>query len=320
MRFIYDFNNLALMTLHLPAVDAKGLRPNWDMWHYIMFKRVHEFTIETLVAHKQAQAEIFLAEDTQDNTWRHTKYTPYKGNRVKDQNIDWPTVWEKLEDFKQLMQRYLPWHFVKVDGAEADDIVAVLVWEAEAKNCKTVIYSADADYLQLCSPNTFVYRPTHQEFVSFPAQIKIAGTPVRCETPEQFTQLSIMTGQGRKDNVFNIKTNTDWVPTPTKKRMSPFGVKAAMKAYNSGLGMLSYIEKLGCRDNYERNRDLIDFRCIPEEVQAKIKEALAQEAVILHNNDFRGLMEHVEWPSLADMSNTYDDLYKTLFREENKNE
>ena len=313
MWFINDFNNLALMTLHLPAVQAKELRPNWDMWYYIMFKRVHEFTIETLVAHNHAKARIFLAEDIQEKTWRHEKYPPYKGNRVKDQNIDWPTVWDKLKEFKQLMQEYLPWHFISVEGAEADDVIAVLSWMAEAKGTKAVIYSSDADYLQLCSNNVLVYRPTHQEFVSFPTQLKIAGTNTYCETPEEFTQLSIMTGQGRKDNIFNIKTDTDWVPTPTKKRMSPFGVKAAQKAFTSGEGMLPYLEKLGCLDNYKRNKDLIDFRCIPEEVQAKIKEALAQEAANPHNNDFCGLMGQVKWPSLVEMTNTYDSLYKTLF-------
>jgi hypothetical protein len=278
-----------------------------------MFKRVHEFTVDTLVDMSTTEAEMYLAGDTHAVTWREEKYAPYKGNRIKSDEIDWDTVWEKLELFKQIMLQYLPWHFVTCDGAEADDIVAVLVREAEEADVTSVVYSSDADYLQLCSAKTNVYRPTHLEYVSFPAQVKIAGAPVKCETPEEFVQLSILTGQGRKDNVYNVKTDTDWVPTPEKKRMPPFGVKAAQKVL-AAPDMQDYLEKLGCWDNYQRNKTLIDLRCIPSEVQLAIQQVLKTERILPKNNNLAGLIDAMQWESLAESAVDCHDLYKTIYK------
>jgi len=317
LRVLFDFNNLAIMNLHLPIVQAKTPTPKWELWDYLMFTRIHDFVIKAMVDTKSKKVEVYLAGDLKAPNWRNEVYKPYKADRAPSPDIDWDTVWAHLEAFKETLQEFMPWHQITVKGAEADDIIAILTKQQEANNGLTTIYSSDSDYLQLCSPNTRVFKPTIMDYVAFPATLRIAGTKVECPTREEFTLLSVLTGQGGKDNVYNVRTPEDWAPAPDKKRKPPYGVKAAHKAIHAPEGMQSHLTKLGHYERYLRNKELIDFECIPESVEQAILEV--QSTLPPLNNSFKGYTEKASWGDKHPDKEGMDELYKEIFKHANHN-
>lgn len=311
IRILFDFNNLALMNLHLPIVGVKTANPEWELWDYLMFTRIHDFIIQAMVDAQAKKVEVYLAGDSKEPNWRNHVYEPYKADRSPTEGIDWESVWAHLEGFKDSIAQYMPWHQITVRGAEADDIIAVLTAQQEQENKATTIYSSDSDYLQLCSPRTRIFKPTIQAYMEFPTTLRIAGTKVECPTKEEFTLLSVLTGQGGKDNVFNVRTPSDWAPTPTCKRKPPFGVKAAQKAIDAPEGLTSYLTKLGHFERYQRNRELIDFACIPIEVKQDI--LMAQENLPALNNEYKQYTEMASWGDRHPDKDEMDLLYKEIF-------
>ena len=82
--------------------------------------------------------------------WRKESFPEYKANRKKKRETDttdWTSLFEFLHQMIDDLREYFPYKVVKVESAEADDIIAVLTQE-EMKNPTTII-SSDKDFIQL---------------------------------------------------------------------------------------------------------------------------------------------------------------------------
>ena len=82
--------------------------------------------------------------------WRRDSFPEYKANRkTKRENdtTDWKSLFEFLHEMVEDLRNYFPYKVVKVDRAEADDIIATLV-DYVATN-PTLIISSDKDFIQL---------------------------------------------------------------------------------------------------------------------------------------------------------------------------
>jgi hypothetical protein len=308
-RMLVDFNNIALMALHNTKVELAPTGFNVSFWHYLMFDRLQNMVVKALLECRPTSGmEVILACDVQQDNWRKEIYPLYKADRHRDPNIPWDQVWEEYHNFLDMLQEFLPFHVLKLPGAEADDIIAVL---AKHHDGQVVVCSTDSDYLQLLKhKNVKVYNPVKEEFITFPGVLRIGGTKTQCDSVEEFLQLSIMTGQGGKDNVFNIKTaeDLDW----TNKRKPGFGVVAARKALEAKEGTAQYLTKLGLDANYERNRTLIDFDCIPEEVSNKVLalyKKQVKDAPPLPN-DFQGFVYQSDWKIYNEVAEDMDEMFK----------
>lgn len=272
MKILFDMNNLAMRTLHLPMIEATT-SPKWNFWKYLIFSNIYDYVVtEGEFKNPEDDIEVILAYDTKEEYWRASIYPPYKGNRKKDTSIDWTEVFENYNSFLLSLANYTPFTVLGIPGTEADDIIATICLNKQNPDEEYLIYSGDCDYLQLEDETTSIYMPQKDGYVTFPCEVRIAGTKVVCEDVETFKKLSVLTGQGCKDNVYNVKTPTDWDSEDGKKRKPGFGVKAALKAMQAEEGIESYLEKLGSEvpKNYERNKKLIDFKHIPSEIQEDI--------------------------------------------------
>jgi DNA polymerase-1 len=99
----------------------------------------------------QRLAAIF---DSRTPTFRHKMYSEYKANRQKtpdDLHEQVPLVEEFLTE--------LGIKCLKVDGFEADDIIATLAKSCQNENRQCYILSSDKDLLQLVGNGTFELRP-----------------------------------------------------------------------------------------------------------------------------------------------------------------
>jgi len=93
--------------------------------------------------------------DSRTPTFRHEMYTEYKANRQKtpdDLHEQVPLV----EEFLTALEV----KYFKVDGFEADDIIATLAVKCQNENRQCYILSSDKDLLQLVGEGTFELRPS----------------------------------------------------------------------------------------------------------------------------------------------------------------
>jgi len=208
--------------------------------------------------------ELVLCYDSK-NYWRRKAFPYYKGTRKRDREkskLDWNEIFEVLNHIRDEIREFLPYKVIDVDGAEADDIIASLVKDQAYRNIrlqnnmqppqKVLILSGDKDFQQL-QKYRFVdqYNPIQKKFV-------------QCEDPKQYLLEHIIKGD-RGDGIPNYLSDDDTFVE--EKRQRPI----------SKLKLARWVEQSPeefCNNetlvNYERNRKLIDFECIPDEVHTDI--------------------------------------------------
>lgn len=271
MKVLFDFNNLACRCTYREKAGHGG-QPHWGKVAFSMFGEVLGFikgVREFLDAGEEL--ETVLAYDSVHGYWRGDLYPLYKADRddARDKSdLDWDAARREFSVIASLLGRATPWKVLQVDKCEADDVIFTLATDS---NDPVIIYSGDSDYLQLVSDNVSLWMPHHDCFAEFPRICRIGGGEAYCETPEVYLNYAILTGQGGKDNVYNVKTPSDW-DCACGKRKPGFGVVAAKKVLDKP-DFMAELSRLGFLENYKRNRALIDMQCLPVSWRDKIRES-----------------------------------------------
>ncbi|MDR0473355.1 MAG: DNA polymerase I, partial [Treponema sp.] len=142
--------------------------------------------------------------DSHTPTFRHKQYSEYKANREKapdDLHAQVPLV----EEF--LAALGIPG--LRVDGYEADDIIATLVKKCKVEKRQCYILSSDKDLLQLVGEGTFELRPpkTSKDEAARYGWELVGPAEVKEEwgvSPEKVLDLLSLTGDA-SDNVPGVK-------------------------------------------------------------------------------------------------------------------
>lgn len=241
--------------------------------------------------------EIVLCIDSK-NTWRKDFYPDYKSGRNKgrsESDIDFRQYYEVLDETISTLRDSFPFKVVKVDKSEGDDIIAVL-----AKNSvsKTLIISEDKDYKMLLKyDHVNFYRPilkqfvklTKEEVIRWRAEHIVGGDAgddvptIKFETefsPNFITYLKnndIFETDVRKFNKLSIssKLYSEYTVLDKKGKLDVFkpalfGEKKIGDFCNNLRASLK--EKKIYWDNYKRNKTLVNFDCIPQNIQNAIME------------------------------------------------
>jgi 5'-3' exonuclease len=178
----------------------------------------------------------------------------YKGQRVRSDKYDWDTIFRIYNETMEGIKLHSDFFVMKVDGAEADDIIACLAKEFKERETIWVV-SSDKDFIQLQDPprvNLFdqhkqVFRPTMDV--------------------EQWKKVHILTG----DSGDNIK--------PVRKGV---GEKTAIKMIKELDVLLQTNPDLKAR--YEFNETLIDFSRIPDYVCGNILDEYAKQQFLYNGS------------------------------------
>lgn len=96
---------------------------------------------------------IFFVSDL-GASWRKKEYSEYKGNRVKDNSIDWNQVYADYEEFKQEIALDNKVKMIQYNSLEGDDIIGYITTESNKKGFSNIIISSDSDLKQLLKFNT----------------------------------------------------------------------------------------------------------------------------------------------------------------------
>lgn len=210
--------------------------------------------------------EIIIACDDK-NFWRRKIFPYYKANRKKmreQSDIDWTTIFESFSKIRQELNEHFPYRVIKVESAEADDVIASLVHTYGSPlrgGEKILILSGDKDFIQLqYYANVDQYDPVRKKYI-------------RHNNPQQYLKEHILKGDSG-DGVPNFLSADDTFITGTRQK--PIRQKSLDQWTN-----FDKPEQF-CDDTmlrgYKRNQQLVDLNFVPKEIQQEVIKQYESQA------------------------------------------
>ena len=268
--FIIDLNQILFATLFATPGATEDLSKHLAL-------NVLRATNKKL---RKEYGSMVIACDSKIN-WRREYFPHYKASRRKARKvstIDWPTVFEQMDQLKSDLKTYFPYKFMEVEGAEADDIIAALVVN---KTEDVLIVSSDKDFRQLHFQGVKQYDPINKKFITEP-------------DPVSYLHEHIIRGDV-SDGIPNALSPGDVFVTGSRQKP----ITKKQFARFSDIGSLSEEE----HKYYLRNKTLIDLSQIPQELVDQIllewqkPHPVTDRSLILpylREEKLRMLMEQVE--------------------------
>lgn len=202
-----------------------------------------------------------------DGYWRKAVFKHYKANRKKmreKSSINWDIVFKVINGLAEDLAEHFPYLTIKVDDAEADDIIGVLTKYYQTNELvevglveepqKVLILSGDGDNFQLHEyPNVRQWSPARKKFIK----------------PENGPRKALIEKICRGDDgdgVPNIMSADDIFVTEGKRQTS-FMTARLEDFYKHGIDACKNDTE---RRNYHRNETLVSYEKIPSWLQERI--------------------------------------------------
>ena len=243
---ILDMNQITLANVMMNFHMNKSDELEEDMVRHMILNSIRMYR----TMFKDEYGEIVLAYDSR-HYWRRDIFPQYKQNRKKGRekdNFDWNSIFELLNSMKSEFKEILPYKFLEVYGAEADDIIATLCKEYQDQ--KTMIVSGDKDFIQLQKyKNVKQYSPILKKYVNG-------------HNPDTYIKEHILKGDS-SDGVPNVLSPDHTFVEGLRQR--PLSKKKIEAWIKSETGMSDEVKR-----NYQRNHKLINLDNTPEDLQKSI--------------------------------------------------
>lgn len=244
---IFDFNQIAIANLMEQIGSSKVAVDEGLVRHMVLN------TIRANVRKFREYGEVVIACDNK-RYWRRDVFPYYKAHRKKareDSGHDWTTIFECLNKVRDELKVHSPYRVIDVDGAEADDVIGVLV-KKYAPTQKMMILSSDKDFVQLhTNPNVSQYSPTMKKAIKTDDAVK------------QLKELIISGDKG--DGIPNILSEDNCIVDGIRQKALTKPRLAEMMNTD-----LAADGTDGLKRNWARNQQLIDLSFIPESVVKSI--------------------------------------------------
>lgn len=216
---------------------------------------VRHIALTAILGHKKRflsdyGGELIIASDS-PHTWREDIFPHYKAHRKIDRDDTgfWGFVRKQVAEMSAEFKEVLPYRVLIVPKAEADDIIAALcnkygIYKGEAEDIMIVSGDKDLKQLQKYS-NVSQYDPVRKKNLVV-------------MNPEAFLQELIISGD-KGDGIPNILSDDDAFVNgirqkPIQQAKLNNWVRMSPDSYCSTEMLIGY----------KRNKNLIDFSCIPE--------------------------------------------------------
>ena len=221
-------------------------------------------------------------------SWRKDFYAPYKRNRVVDTMSQTEAeveenklFWDTYESFTTYLKEKTNVSVLRDPKAEADDLIARFI-HLHPDDTHYII-STDTDYLQLITPNVKQYNGVTGELITLegyfdekdrPIKDKKTKEPKLLEDPQYILFKKTMRGDAT-DNVFSAFPGVREKGSAKKAGLIEAYADRHKQGYAWNNMLLSrWSDHEGVehrvRDDYERNRILIDLTAQPEEVKLSV--------------------------------------------------
>ncbi len=259
---ILDYSQVAIASTMMSLKSDKSLELSENFIRHLIINTVRRL----YHTNKHQYGDMVIARDCRGKIWRKDVFPYYKSKRGKERDasfIDWERLYSIVDMIADELAETFPLAVVRVDGAEADDVIAVVARAAAGRE-NVLILSGDHDFIQLHSDSIRQHNP-------------VAKTDVRHDAPRLYLVEHIIKGDSG-DSVPNIISDADTFMIPGK-RQRPMTAKR-LEEYKNSIN----IDGFAYQEAYDRNRKLIDLSQIPAELYERIySEFLAQRELAKGN-------------------------------------
>jgi len=255
-----DLNQVLISNLmqHLKQI-TKSHEMNEDLIRHMSINTIRS----NVKQFKSKYPNVILCCDSK-KYWRRDYFPFYKSQRKHDREasgLDWHLIFDTLNKIRDEFKESFPYKVLDVEGAEADDIIAVLTARLSSSG-NILILSSDKDFGQLQKyPNVTQYSPILKRFI-------------KIDNPKTFIREHILKGD-RGDGIPNFLS-----PDNT------FAAGERQKVINSKRlqEWISQDAETFCTTDimlrgYKRNQTLVDFDYIPGDIQTSIVAAFENTKV-----------------------------------------
>ena len=226
--------------------------------------------------YEKKYGDMILVFDSGDY-WRKEVFPHYKGTRKVKQNEDkelWSNLWNIVATVREELETNFPYKVMRVNRAEADDIIAYLAKKYHQTE-NIMIISSDKDFQQLQRySGVKQYSPKNKKAIT-------------CSNPREFLIDHIIRGDS-SDGIPNILSDDDTLMNEDK-RQKPI-TKKVMNTINEDLAF-GELPK-GYEDNWKRNQTLVDLDKVPDWINDRIEAAWNEPIVGKRNRLFNYFIKH----------------------------
>jgi len=240
---------------------------------------------------RKAKHVVFCFEG---RSWRKDVYKPYKANRAKTRAAHTPKeaeeeqlFWDSFDKFYEYINTKTNVTVLRGANVEADDFVARWIQLHPSDN--HIIVSSDSDFEQLIAPNVQLYNgisgvtTTHEGYFNEKnKRIVDKKTKVMKPAPDPEYMLFFKCIRGDvSDNIFSAFPGVREKGTKNKVGLIEAFSDRNNKGFNWNNIMLQRwtdhekVEHL-VRDDYERNRAIIDLSMQPQYIKDVLDEGVAE--------------------------------------------
>lgn len=249
--FLIDFSQVCISSL-MAQTGGKPDKLDENLVRHMILNTLRSF----ITKNKAIYGTPIVCCDSR-HFWRRDVFPHYKHHRRKDRDdsgLNWTEIFTVLNKIKEELKEFFPYKVIEVHGAEADDIIGVLV-EQYADKEPILILSSDKDFLQL------------QRYKSVKQFSNIEAKWITTENPEAFLIEHIIKGD-RGDGIPNILSPDD-VFVKVGGRQKPLNSKKVQE-WVGDYRTIPHDETLR---GFKRNSKLIDLRETPEDLKLAIIKA-----------------------------------------------
>lgn len=249
--FVIDLNQVMLSNFFASVGRHTNIEIDESLMRHMILNTLRAINVKF----RKEWGEMVIASDSL-KSWRRDEFPYYKAARRKGRaksDMDWKAIFSAMDQVKAELQEYFPYRFIQVDGAEADDVIAMLAMQHKDAKQKLLIVSGDKDFRQLQNEYVKQYDPVAKKWITE-------------RDPEGYLEKHILEGDVG-DGIPNVLSDDD-VFVDDDKRQSPLTAKKR-KLFEVPL----MIEDDKYKRNYHRNKRLIDLTEVPRDIQSKILEA-----------------------------------------------
>jgi len=246
IMIIIDMNQITLASVMMNFHMTKSEELEEDMVRHMILNSIRMYR----TMFKEEYGEVVLTYDSR-HYWRREIFPQYKQNRKKgreNDTKDWDKIFGLLNAIKSEFREILPYKYVEVYGAEADDVIGTLCKEYQDQ--KVMIISGDKDFIQLQKyKNVKQYSPILKKYVNG-------------HNPDTYIKEHILKGDS-SDGVPNVLSPDHTFVEGLRQR--PLSKKKIEAWLNSETGMSEEVKR-----NYQRNHKLINLDNTPDDLQKSI--------------------------------------------------
>ena len=260
-------------------------------------------------------------------SWRKSYYEPYKKNRIVDtqsqteaEKEENELFWTTYEKFTTFLRERTNVSVLRDPQAEADDLIAR--WVALHPEDENFIISSDTDFIQLISEKNKIYNGITNQLITLEGYFddkgkivkdKKTGEPKLLGDPQFILFEKCMRGDST-DNVFSAYPGVRTKGTKNKVGLIEAYADREKQGFSwNNLQLQRWSDHNNVehrvRDDYERNKVLIDLTAQPQDIKDKVDASIREGVrttvtpqVGIHFMKFCGAYELTK---ISEQSDTY---------------